>query len=380
MKALVNVRHAKTLSDLPFGVEAVQLARANAYAKRRLWQSTVNDELKHGRYDVFNPHFAYYAWGPVTQSAIHEIPIVTHFHGPWAYESRVEHHGPFKHIRFALQKTIENRVYRSSDQFIVLSSSFQKVLEDDYGVPEDRIHVIPGGVDVHRFHPTEDVEMVRRELGLPQDRIILVSVRRLARRMGLDRLVHAVSVLRRDFPNLLTIVVGTGDLENELRSLVSELNLEEHIWFVGKVSDAQLPRYYQAADLSVVPSVAFEGFGLITIESLACGTPVLGTPVGGTSEILRGLSQGLLSNGTSTMDLVEGIGTVLSHPSRLPSSLQCREYVMKHYTWDVIIPLIEDVFASALNDKKHKSGREHGLFHYQLRRQPGTTDDVITDR
>lgn len=347
-KAVVQVRNRATLQDLPTDVRGVYSEQTDTLSIRRLWKTEIGAELGQGKYDVWNPHFAYYAWGAMSHPALRDMPVVTHFHGPWAYESAVEYSGVLKQVRFMLQKNIERRVYRQSDRFIVLSESFKQILIDNYHVPPRQIHVIPGGVDVDKFHPVTDREKVRFELGLPTHRTVLVCVRRLARRMGLERLIQAVSSLAKDFSEILLVVVGTGELASELRRLVDELHLEKHVIFAGRVSDDNLTKYYQAANFSVVPSISFEGFGLVTTESLACGTPVVGTRVGGTQEILQGLSPNLLVSGTEISDLVEGLGTVLSHPSEMPGPERCREYVLENYTWDVIIPQIQSVFHSAI--------------------------------
>ncbi|QSO45436.1 glycosyltransferase family 4 protein [Alicyclobacillus mengziensis] len=358
VQALIQVQNPRVREELPSYVQGVTLERNHLWSVRWQWRERLELAVSGQTYDVWNPHFSYYAWGAVNRPLFCEIPMVTHFHGPWAYESKVEHGGLLQQTRFAIQKAIEKRVYRASDQFIVLSHAFKDVLVDNYDVPADRVHVIPGGVDVRRFCPGDDEGRVRQELNLPQDKTILVSVRRLAHRMGLDRLIHAVSTLRHDFPKLLLVIIGTGGLERELRALVTELGVEAHVYFAGRVSDEDLPKYYQAADLSVVPSVAFEGFGLITTESLACGTPVVGTPVGGIREVLQGLDGEMLCPGSSVPHLVEGLGRALGHVSRLPTAEQCRAYVLQNYTWDVIIPQIKEVFVSARDGKHSKEGTQ----------------------
>ena len=109
-----------------------------------------------------------------------------------------------------------------------------------------------------------------------------------------------------------------------------------------------LPQYYQAADLMVVPSVAFEGFGLVTTESMACGTPVAGTPVGGTKEILESFEPKLLFEGSTQQDITSGLRRLLADSSQLPSRSATRQHVLDHYTWDVVVPQVADVFRLAM--------------------------------
>ena len=316
------------------------------------WRDVLRAELREQRFDLFNPHFAYYAQAWLTSGS--DIPVVTNFQGPWAYEVKVEQGERSRlrdQARFYLQRHLERRFYRRSDRFIVLSRAFGEILARDYGVPRERIHVIPGAADVERFQAASDRMAVRARLGLPQDAYVLVVVRRLARRMGLANLLRAFAAVCGDFPDALLLVVGGGELRLELEALARELGLDGRVQFAGRVAEEELPLYYQAADLSVVPSVALEGFGLVTVEAMACGTPVMGTPVGGTAEILSGFDDRLLFRGTAPEDLAAGLVWALDHRDELPSRALARAHVMEHYTWDIAIPRIRDVFELAVNGR-----------------------------
>lgn len=346
MRGLVHVKDMAEGQE-PIHVRGVRLSARNPFGIRREWEQVLRSELNQRHYDVYNPHFAYYSWAwPKLKM---DIPVVTHFHGPWAYESMYA--GADNRLRSKLQfwykKSIEKSIYQRSDQFIVLSDFFKKELATHYDIPSERIHVIPGAVNAEKFHPTKDREKLRTQLGLPTDRLILLSVRRLSRRMGLDNLIRAIAYLRADFPKIYLVLVGGGELYRELLDLVASLGLEQHVLLTNRISDDLLPLYYQAADMTVVPSKALEGFGLTTVESMACGTPVMGTPLGGTTEILKGFDPGLLFRGTNAPDLVEGLGWALSHSNMLPSREHTRDYVLKNYTWDTVIPQIKEVFAIA---------------------------------
>jgi glycosyltransferase involved in cell wall biosynthesis len=110
-----------------------------------------------------------------------------------------------------------------------------------------------------------------------------------------------------------------------------------------------LPLCYRAANFSVVPTIALEGFGLIVVESLAAGTPVLGTPVGGIPEILRPFSEDLVFEGCNPEQLATGIIEALSGDRILPSSQACLNYVTENYHWHKIAQQIKLVYQSALN-------------------------------
>jgi glycosyltransferase involved in cell wall biosynthesis len=308
-------------------------------------RKTAHRLLKEQDYSLFAAHFVLYAF-PILDK-LRQRPLVMHFHGPWSLESVVEGNKSFD-IRF--RKSIEQAVYRQSASFIVLSKAFQTILHQQYQIPLDRIHVVPGGVDFERFQTPLSRTTAREQLGWPQDRFILFAVRRLSKRMGLENLIAAMQKVQIHQKDPLLLIAGRGELGSTLQNQIEELGLTEHVRLLGYIPDHQLPLAYRAADISVVPTTTLEGFGLIVLESLAVGTPVLGTPVGGIPEILRPFCEDLIFEGLSIDQLAQGILDILSGQRRLPSSEVCQKYVSDHYTWPVIAEQIKSVYQSVLDN------------------------------
>jgi glycogen(starch) synthase len=293
--------------------------------------------------DLVASHFALY-----TLPALDRLvgcQLVVHFHGPWADESGAEGQVGLAQWGKAL---IERAVYRHGHGVIVLSRAFGRLLRDRYGVAEERIRVVPGGVEAARFDLGCSRAEARGRLDWPRDRPIVLSVRRLVRRMGLEDLIEAAVDLRQRVPDALLVIAGHGPLEPELRRRAAERDLDGHVRFVGFVTEQDLPLAYRAADVSVVPTLALEGFGLITIESLAAGTPVLVTPVGGLPEAVRGLSPELVLPEIGPRALAEGIANALTGALALPGEVACRMYVREHFDWPVIARRIRAVYDEAL--------------------------------
>ena len=272
-------------------------------------------------------------------------PLVAHFHGPWALESRTE--GESK-LAVASKLAIERRVLRRAEHCIALSRAFASILETQYGVPAERIHVIPGGVDCDRFAVPESRDEARRRLGWPGDRPIVLVLRRLVRRMGLEDLIDAVALARTRVPELLLMVGGSGRLADELQARVNAQGLAEHVRFLGRVPEADLALAYRAATLTVVPTVALEGFGLVAVESLAAGTPVMATPVGGLPEVLQDLAPELVLPATGAPVLAEGLSAALTGGIRLPDGRRCGEFARARYDWPNVARRVRDVYASAV--------------------------------
>jgi glycosyltransferase involved in cell wall biosynthesis len=281
--------------------------------------------------DLLAAHFALYTL-PVLD-LLRRVPMVLHFHGPWAEESRLE--GGHA-LAVAAKRLAERLVYARAGRAIVLSAAFGTILTERYGVPADRLRLVPGGVDCDRFGLAPGRPEARAMLGWPADRPILLAVRRLVRRMGLDRLIDAVALLRRRHPDLLLLIAGTGPERAALEARVAAAGLADAVRFLGFVPDAVLPLAYRAADLGVVPSQALEGFGLIAVESLASGTPVAVTRVGGLPEIVAPLSPGLVLPGLAAAEIAEGLGALLGGALPLPDAAACRHFARQRFDWPVI--------------------------------------------
>lgn len=293
--------------------------------------------------DLVAAHFAVYTWPAL--GAIGKTPLVVHFHGPWAAEGRREGAG---RIATMVKAMLEKRVYRRATKLIVLSQAFKDVLCQSYGVDAARVHIVPGGVDCNRYDVPLSRDEARVKLGWPTDRRIIVAVRRLVHRMGLEDLITATTELRRKHPELLVHIAGKGPIGPQLQQQIDTAGLADHVKLLGYVSDDDLPVAYAAADMSVVPTVALEGFGLIAIESLAAGTPVIVTPVGGLPEVVKGLSTNLITDGTGPHALVRAIGAALADPLRLPSREVCKAYTRTNFDLPVIAQKTRAVYEQAV--------------------------------
>ena len=288
-------------------------------------------------------HFALYTASVLGELGDH--PLVVHFQGPWGLEGHAERQSPLT----VLAKTaVERIVYRRAAAFIVLSTPFGRILQRRFGIPAERIHVIPGGVDVARFAIEESRIECRQRLGWPVGRPIVLAVRRLMRRMGLSELIAATAQIRERIPDVLVLIAGSGPIAAELQAQIEALGLTDNVRLLGFVPDDDLPSAYRAADLTVVPTVALEGFGLIVPESLAAGTPVLVTPIGGLPEAVGGLSERLILSGTGPEAIAKGVGDALTGVLPLPSARECLDYARQHYDWPMIAQRTRAVYEEAM--------------------------------
>jgi glycosyltransferase involved in cell wall biosynthesis len=321
------------LKLVSFGTQNKSLVR-KYLDQRRIVRSYLNNEI-----DLVVSHCTPSLFPSL--SHLGHKPLICHFHGPRYLERGVEGANA---ISVQLSKYIEFKVYARTDHAITLSQYMKRVLVETYGFPEWKISVIPGGVDIDQFKQCLSRAEARRRLDLAQDRPILLAVRRLERRMGLHNLIDAMTEVVRSHSDALLLIAGKGTLRDELEQHIKSADLAANVRMLGAVSDQVLPVLYRAADFSIVPTTAYEGFGLILVESLASGTPVLGTPQGAIPEVLRPLSASLLLESAAPQHLAEGIREVLTGERGLPSIEMCEKYAAENYAWPLIVSKVRDVY------------------------------------
>jgi glycosyltransferase involved in cell wall biosynthesis len=331
-----------SIASAPPQVQLFARRDAPLLARLTACRCLVRTVLRDGGIDVVAAHFAPYAL-PVLD-LVRGLPFVFHFHGPWAAESRTERQ---RGLGLRAKRAIESIVYRRAKRFIVLSRAFGDLLAETYGVARELIDVVPGGVDVERFDIAGTRRDARVALGIPTDRPVIGTVRRLVHRVGVEGLVDAISIARDSLPDVLLLIAGAGPLAAYLAAGAAARGLQENIRFIGFVPDERLPLLYRACDVSVVPSVALEGFGLTTVESLAAGTPVLVTPVGGLPETVEGLDPGLVLPDNRPTSLATALVEALNGTRRLPTPAQCRDYARANFAWRVIADRTLGVYESA---------------------------------
>ncbi|WP_341525832.1 glycosyltransferase family 4 protein [Nostoc sp. UHCC 0302] len=329
-------------AELNLPIKLTNLASPDSAIWQRLYSIRQNfKKTRIKKPDAINLHFALYSF-PILDLLPKNVPITFNFHGPWACESQQEVVNKKLSI-FIKHWLIEQSTYNRSDRFIVLSKAFGNILHQQYQIPWSKINIIPGGVDINRFQANLSRQEARTQLGWPNNRRILFTSRRLVHRTGVDKLLQALATIKPIIPDIWLAIAGRGHIQATLQQQATELGLDENVKFLGFIPDEQLPIAYQAADLTVMPSQSFEGFGLAIIESLACGTPVVCTPVGGMPEILKGFSPDLITTSTEAADIAEKLEQVLLQNLPIPSRAACREHSCTHYDWEKIAQKVRKI-------------------------------------
>jgi len=244
-----------------------------------------------------------------------------------------------------LLKVVERKCLRDS-AYVTAYSEYTKTLVHKIhgGAYSAKIIRVPGWVDLDRFKVRRDREGLKTQLGWPLDRPVLFTLRRLVSRTGIDRLLHAIRLVRSRGYRFELMIGGSGPLKARLERLARELTVEDCAHFIGHVADEVLPDMYAAADAFVLPTTELECFGLIALEALACGRPVLATPVGAIPEILEPIEPSWLCKDNSAEAIAETITGFLRRklPDHEPEQL--RQEIAARYSEAHLVKKMTDIY------------------------------------
>ena len=309
----------------------------------------VSAMLDGGGFDLVNVHHSYSGLGvEASRRLCSTVPSVFYFHGPWHKEAMAQGEeddslrGP-RALKYAARRAADRFVLRSCTRCVVLSQYMRSEAMSICPGVDGRVTRIPGGVDTERFHMGIDRRQARERLRWRDAETVLLTVRRLAPRMGLENLIRAMDLIRSSRPEVRLVIGGKGPLAERLQALINSLGLTQ-VELAGYIPDEDLPAYYRAADLAVMPSESLEGFGLSTLEAFACGTPVVATPVGGNGEVLGGPIPDFILDGSDPDHLARGILSGIDKLTRPDLSARLRQHAERH-SWSHITDEVEELFA-----------------------------------
>ncbi len=240
--------------------------------------------------------------------------------------------------RFEYTKKIAAYILNNSDRILTESSFTKSILPINKEIIEQKVSVIPMGVDREKFNQQNHNDL---KIKFDADHIIF-SLGRLVERKGINYLICAMKRVIIEFPRAKLIIGGTGpELEN-LKNLAEYLDIINSVIFAGFISDSDLPSYYKSSDAFVLPSITvqygdIEGQGIVLLEAMACGTPVIGTNVGGIASIITNNYNGFLINEKSPEELADRIIQLIVN-EELASSFKINglKEVDKNFSWDII--------------------------------------------
>lgn len=300
--------------------------------------------------------------GPVTalladRAAPDDVPRSCTFHSPWPEEYLLRTRadgasGVRRRLNAALRERLEARVLARADHATTLSEFVRDRLRRRYD-PDAPVSVVPGGVDLDRFHPDAG-----RHPAVAADGTAFLTVRRLTPRMGHSMLLRAFAAATDDAH---LYVAGDGRLRAGLEARARSLGVADRVTFLGYVPDDDLPALYASADAFALPTRALEGFGLATLEALASGTPVVATPVGGSVELLGPLDGALpapaLVDAATADALADGLSAWadVSGDDLAAAGDACRAHA-ESYAWSETVDDVEALYAALAGRRSDPAG------------------------
>jgi D-inositol-3-phosphate glycosyltransferase len=313
------------------------------------------------RYDLIHSHYWTSGLAAESLKSAWGVPFVQMFHTLGQMKNRIARSPAEVEGEERIQG--EERVIQQSDRIIAATLAEESQLQFLYGAETRKIVVIPPGVDTTRFYPIPADE-ARAVVGVPPDGRMILYVGRIEPLKGVDTLIQAIARMRQQgvlqrYPHYLTIIGGDPDVSPEemsaemtrLQSLCQTLGLEDVVLFLGKRAQDSLPYYYSAAEMVVMPS-HYESFGMVALEAMACGTPVVASQVGGLAFLVQ--------DGITGYQVPDGDPEALcARLSQLVESPQLRQQMgenaavyARDYSWQKITPRIVDLYQDVMWERK----------------------------
>jgi len=296
------------------------------------------------RYHLVHSHYWLSGWVGRRLRQWWNVPHITMFHTLAAVKNATG----VGEEESELRQWNELELVAECDRIIASTECEKEHLIKWYDAEPGKVSVVPCGVNLSQFNRL-DKESARQHLGFNGDGIVLF-VGRVDPLKGIDRLIEAVPMLNSGRDMKLVVVGGdeeSGPEVEKLRRLSCELQIQDSVTFAGTVKHQDLPAYYNAADVCVIPSY-YESFGLVALESLACGTPVVAARVGGMEEVVRHGCNGCLAEDNMPANLASCINAVVSRRDDSTARADSIRKSVGRFGWSNVAQAIEKEYRAML--------------------------------
>ncbi len=294
------------------------------------------------RYDLIFSHYWLSALAGAHLQQRWHVPHITMFHTLGAVKNAIREttRPALGKKEPALRIDTERNLARNCHRIIASTDKEKRALIKHYGASPQKISVVPCGVNLEHFKIIGKAQ-ARHQLGLDSDKIVLF-VGRIDPLKGVDNLIKALAYLRH-IARLRLVIIGGGEHSQreieQLQRLAHNLEVQNSVDFLGLIRHEELPHFYNAADACVVPSY-YESFGLVALESLACGTPVVATNVGNHKNLVRQGETGYVIEDNDPCHLADRIALLLSRSEADTGSAQSIRATVGEFSWSNIAQAI----------------------------------------
>ena len=274
-------------------------------------------------------------------------PLVFLFHSEF-YSEWVQSRRRLRYLLRRYMGAVERRVFALSARIVAVSEFSARQIRSRAPRASHKVRVIPTGVETDFFHPPDDKAAVCAQLGMPANTPIVLGVGRLAGVKQFDRLITAFAAVWARGLDAHLVIAGDGPARQSLERLIATYGVQDRVHLAGYCDPERLRVFMQAADLQVCSS-AFENLSLAILEAMACGTPVLGTPGGGTPELLRQIDPALVLPDDHAHSIADALPRWLNDRQRLADlGRRARRIAVERYDWDRVVDGLESVCAEVV--------------------------------
>lgn len=315
---------------------------------------------KNIRYDLIHSHYWLSGLAAEELGSMWDVPFIHMFHTLALLKNQIAK-TPLE-IESDIRIEGEKEIVAAADKIIAATPNENEHLKNLYTTAEEKIAVIPPGVDITRFYPIPADE-AKEFIGIPNDEKMLLFVGRIEPLKGVDILIKAIAQMRRsdvlsECPHYLYIIGGDPEPENaslnkemqRLQNLCKELGVGDMVLFLGKRDQDTLQYYYSAAEIVVMPS-HYESFGMVALEAMACGTPVIATQVGGLQHLVQNGKTGFTIPNDSVDSLEKSLTLLICKEDLREEMSRNSITYARSYAWDVITPRIIDLYKNIINTR-----------------------------
>ena len=301
-------------------------------------------------------HFTYDFYKITIKREKISVPIIATLHHPWSAERRfikakIPHFRPTYFRRLVVLShfaKMSKGICENADKLIAISKYTAQSYISEFHVPSDKIEIIPNAVDTNKFHPEVEGYEIRKKLELKEKDHVVLFVGRLDCNKGIEYLLRSFSRINEEVSDAKLLIVGEGPVKRYIHTFTSKYPFKNSIIHVGHVSEEDLPKFYAASDLVVLPSL-MEGFGITLLEAMASGKPCVATRAGGVEDAVINGETGLVVPPADSYSLYHAIRTLLTDDKRSKGfGIAGRKRAENYFTWDKVAKHTVEVYKKVM--------------------------------
>lgn len=280
-----------------------------------------------GKFDVIHAHDWLVAYAAKTLKNSYDTPIVSTIHATESGRNSGIHDETQRYIN-----DTEWMLTYESTEVIVNSNYMKRELQSLFGLPFEKINVVPNGINVNMFSGIERDYDFRRQYALDNEKIILF-MGRLVYEKGVQHLISAMPKILAGYHDAKLVIAGKGGMIDELKAQVNSMGISNKVYFTGYMDSKQVCKIYKCADVSVFPST-YEPFGIVALEAMLSGTPVVVSDIGGLNEIVTHGENGMKSYAGNPNSIADSILELLYNPQLAQEVVKkAKNMVKNEYNW-----------------------------------------------